>query len=82
MCIRDRNERLWREENDADAQIKPTSSSGELRGQGISTAGIEQDLAGAEAEAEPEAPTGGASQTPQQGGAPVTPPGGTPTPGA
>ena len=76
------NERLWREENDADAQIKPTASSGELRTQGISTAGIEQDLAGAEAEAEPEAPTGGASPTPQQGGAPVTPPGGTPTPGA
>ncbi len=76
------NERLWREENDADAQIKPTASSGELRTQGISTAGIEQDLAGAEAEAEPEAPPGGASPTPQQGGAPVTPPGGTPTPGA
>jgi len=76
------NERLWREENELEAQIKPTSAAGELRTQGISTAGIEQDLAGAEAEAEEPAPEGGASPTPQQGGAPVTPPGGTPTPGA
>jgi hypothetical protein len=37
------NERMWAEENGKGSAI-PTDSSGELRGAGISSAGIESDL--------------------------------------
>jgi len=37
------NERMWAEENGKGKAI-PTDSSGELRGAGISSAGIESDL--------------------------------------
>ena len=36
------NERLWREENDATTQAKPTTSATELRSAGVSTAGPKQ----------------------------------------
>jgi hypothetical protein len=45
------NERLWFEENGASKAIA-TDSSGELRGAGISQAGIEADMSGMEQEAE------------------------------
>tara|TARA_Y100001954_G_C15806033_1_gene602685 strand:- start:961 stop:2691 length:1731 start_codon:yes stop_codon:yes gene_type:complete len=41
------NERLWREEN-AENITSPTNASAEMRGAGVSGAGIEADLAGAE----------------------------------
>ena len=42
------NERLWREENDENLNTPPTDSAGELRGAGISSAGISADIDGAE----------------------------------
>ena len=42
------NERLWRQENDERLDAPPTDSAGELRGEGISAAGISADLEGAE----------------------------------
>ena len=76
------NERLWREENDITLSTKPTSASGELRSAGISTAGIQADLAGAETE-DPEAgepgaegPAGTPTPTPTPGTAGGTPPAG------
>ena len=41
------NERLWREEN-AENITMPTNASGEMRGAGVSGAGIDADIAGAE----------------------------------
>ena len=63
------NERLWREENDATTQAKPTTSATELRSAGVSTAGIQADLDAAE----PEAP----NRTHDEGAG--TPRAGTPT---
>lgn len=40
------NERLWREENDENLSLPSDDASGELRGAGISGAGIEGDLGG------------------------------------
>ena len=40
------NERLWREENDENITPVPTDSAGELRGAGISSAGMSADMAG------------------------------------
>ena len=76
------NERMWREENDASVQSKPTTSATELRSAGVSTAGIQADLDAAEPEApatEPgdEGAPSPAGTTPPAGGG-----GGTPTPGA
>ena len=76
------NERMWREENDATVQSKPTTSATELRSAGVSTAGIQADLDAAEPEApatEPgdEGAPSPAGTTPPAGGG-----GGTPTPGA
>lgn len=42
------NERLWREENDEGTDATATDASGEMRGAGISSAGIESDLGGME----------------------------------
>jgi len=41
------NERLWREENDENLIKPPTDAQGEMRGAGISGAGISGDMAGA-----------------------------------
>jgi hypothetical protein len=42
------NERYWKEENDENLSTAPTDASAEMRGAGISGAGIEGDLAGEE----------------------------------
>ena len=44
------NERLWREENEENLETPATDSSGEMRGAGISSAGIEDDLSAGEEE--------------------------------
>ena len=44
------NERLWREENDEALEQQPTDAAGEMRGGGISGAGMEADLGGMEDE--------------------------------
>ena len=38
------NERMWREENDENLNLPPTDASAEMRGAGVSGAGIEADL--------------------------------------
>ena len=81
------NERLWREENDENITPPPTDAAGELRGAGISSAGMSADLAGEGAgedvatDAEEPAPVDGGTATPPStatgGGAPgggTTPP--------
>ena len=60
------NERLWREENDENLKPLPTDAAGEMRGVGISGAGIGADMGGAEdvdPEAEPD-PVAGGDTTP------------------
>ena len=42
------NERYWKQENDETLSTAPTDASAEMRGAGISGAGIEGDLAGGE----------------------------------
>ena len=61
------NERLWREENDENIEPLPTDAGGELRGTGVSGAGIDADIAGMEAEVPgDEAPIdGGAAEAPE-----------------
>ena len=88
------NERMWREENDASVQSKPTTSATELRSAGVSTAGIQADLDAAEPEAPATEPgdEGAPSEISPESSTSVpspagtTPPagggGGTPTPGA
>jgi hypothetical protein len=44
------NERLWREENDENLQPNAADAAAEMRGAGISSAGMGADLAGAEEE--------------------------------
>ena len=44
------NERLWREENDENIETPATDAAGEMRGGGISGAGMESDLGGVEDE--------------------------------
>ena len=51
------NERYWREENDETLSTAPTDASAEMRGAGISGAGIEADM-GAEADVAPEGEEG------------------------
>ena len=41
------NERLWREENDENLSKPPTDAQAEMRGAGISGAGIDADIGGA-----------------------------------
>ena len=70
------NERLWAEENGKNKPI-PTDSSGELRGVGVSQAGLEADTDSmADAEAPPDMAAGGVdpgAQSPMTGaGAPPT----------
>ncbi len=61
------NERLWREENDENISPPPTDAGGELRGAGVSGAGIDADMAGMEEEVPGgEAPIdGGATDAPE-----------------
>ena len=61
------NERLWREENDENITPPPTDAGGELRGAGVSGAGIDADMAGMEEEVPGgEAPVdGGATDAPE-----------------
>ena len=44
------NERLWKEENDEELDVSSADASAEMRGVGISCAGIGADLGGAEDE--------------------------------
>ena len=73
------NERLWKEEND-ELIVPPTDAAGEMRGAGISGAGIESDLGAGVDEAETgEEPTvGGEGEGPES----VTTPAPEPTPEA
>ena len=50
------NERLWKEENDENLQPETTDSTGEIRGAGISSAGIDADLGNIEDESDTESP--------------------------
>ena len=50
------NERLWKEENDENLQPEITDSTGEIRGAGISSAGIDADLGNVEDETDTEPP--------------------------
>ena len=76
------NEKLWRQENDENITPVPTDAAGEMRGAGVSAAGMEADLGGIEDETvDQDAPA------PEDGGA-GTPPetvtgddGATPNPG-
>jgi hypothetical protein len=61
------NERLWREENDENITPVPTDSAGELRGAGISSAGMSADLAG-DGAGEDMAPAGEDAPAPVDGG--------------
>jgi|TARA_B100000902_G_scaffold373672_1_gene401895 hypothetical protein len=62
------NEKFWREENDENLTPVPTDAAGEMRGAGVSAAGMSADLSGMEDEAvDPDAPA------PEDGGA-GTPP--------
>ena len=77
------NERYWREENDENITPPPTDAAGEMRGVGVSGAGITADLGGTEEvdpEAEPDPVAGGeatppdtATGTPLGGGGGTTP---------
>ena len=42
------NERMWREENEENINGSPSDAAGEMRGVGISSAGISSDIGGAE----------------------------------
>jgi len=74
------NERLWREENDEELQAGPTDAAGELRGAGISSAGISADIDGAEdiADVDGDAIEGGEDTPPET----ATDTAATPTPAA
>jgi hypothetical protein len=68
------NERLWREENDETLQATETDAAGEMRGAGISSAGISSDLGSIEDTTgeEPDPTMGGdemAGATPEAGAA-------------
>jgi hypothetical protein len=76
------NERYWKEENDETLSSQPTDASAEMRGAGISGAGIESDL-GAGADVAPEGEEGVATgetggpdsvTTPDAGGGAEPPP--------
>jgi hypothetical protein len=59
------NERLWREENDETLNQPPADASAEMRGAGISSAGISADISGAEDVApDDETPETGTEATP------------------
>lgn len=58
------NERLWREENDENIVVSPTDAAAEMRGAGISSAGISSDLGSIEDETEGEAAPEAGAETP------------------
>ena len=61
------NERLWREENDETLGAPAEDASAEMRGAGISSAGISSDITGAEDElAGEETPEIGSEATPPE----------------
>jgi len=61
------NERLWRQENDETLEPTPSDAAGEMRGAGVSGAGIEGDLGGLEDEnLDGEAPEDGGEGTPPE----------------
>jgi len=73
------NERLWREENDENLEASNTDAAGEMRGAGISGAGISSDLGNIEDDATEELdPTIGgdemAGATPEAGAEQTAPP--------
>jgi hypothetical protein len=73
------NERLWREENDENLEAPATDAAGEMRGAGISSAGISSDLGSIEdTSAEEPAPEMGgdemAGATPEAGAETAAPP--------
>ena len=80
------NERLWKEENDENLTPLPTDAAGEMRGAGVSGAGIGADMGGMEDEApegEAEAPVDGGAAPPPDTATGGTPGGAaTPPPGA
>jgi hypothetical protein len=59
------NERLWREENDEELNAAPADSEAEMRGVGVSSAGIEAEAGGLEDEFEGEE---GEEAAPDEGG--------------
>ena len=64
------NERLWREENDEMLEQAQDNAAGEMRGVGISGAGISADISGAEDQATIDsAEDGGTTDTPPTGDA-------------
>jgi len=71
------NERMWREENDEELNQPASDASAEMRGAGISSAGISADISGAEdISPEGDEPEIGAEATPPEtatGGDTVTP---------
>ena len=69
------NERYWREENDETLSSQPTDASAEMRGAGISGAGIEADL-GAGADTAPEGEEGVATGETEGPESVTTPPAG------
>ena len=72
------NERLWREENDENLDTPPQDASAEMRGAGISSAGISADIEGAE----DIAPGDAGAEIGQEATPPDTVTGGTTAPGA
>jgi hypothetical protein len=73
------NERLWREENDENLEQPTTDAAGEMRGAGISSAGISSDLGSIEdVTGEEPAPVAGGDEAaaidPEAASAAVTPP--------
>jgi len=78
------NERLWREENDENITASPADAAAEMRGAGISSAGMSADIGGMEDElpaeggeaggdaAAPETATGGAPGGAPAGGEDIT----------
>ena len=72
------NERMWREENEENLNGSPSDAAGEMRGVGISSAGISSDIGGAEdidtSGEEPVAGGDAAAPTTSTGTAPGTAP--------
>jgi hypothetical protein len=60
------NERLWREENDETLQQNPADAAAEMRGIGISSAGMGADLGGAEDEVPAEGGVDGGEGAPPE----------------
>ena len=56
------NEKLWREENEEETDAAPSDAAAEMRGAGVSSAGISDDLGGLEDEAPAEEGEGGTAE--------------------